>query len=349
MSNDFLYVPILQTKRGELTALSDLASSVKDCVKPMLVMTQDKCTERSTNLAKNLKSKWDRPIYIDLNKVIPFTIQGTDFVNFVLDDLKKQSIHFNIVVDLENPNPSILKYISTELTSSCIRIDVSQISSSMLASLTTLFETLEKSNKEVDVLIDFGSNLKATRQAHAYDIENIFSQIHSSSIGLKISKIIIAGSSVPKDLQRSDYNPYGMEARIDWLGFYDFISTNSKKIKNITFSDYSISHPGEQEPQGYVNPNAKIRYTISDNYLFAVGYQVNTHTDGFNQYHNMSGIIINSPYFLGANYSWGDKYLDDCAKNLVSCGNMETWVRVGHNHHISFVVKQIANHYGISI
>lgn len=349
MNSDFLYVPILQTKRGELTALSDLTTIVKDCIKPMLVMTQDKHTERSTSLAKNVKSKWDRPIYIDLNKVKPFSIQGTDFVNFVLDDLKSQSIYFTTVVDLDNQNQSIIKYISTELTSSCIRIDVHKFNASTLKNLIDLFNKLSEFNNIVDVMLDFGSNLKATRQAHAHDIDNLFSQISNSAIGLKISKIIIAGSSIPKDLQRTDYNPYGMEARIDWLGFYDFMSANYKKIKNPIFADYSISYPGEQEPVAYVNPNAKIRYTISDNYMFAVGYQVNTHTDGFNQYHTMSDIIVNSPYFLGANFSWGDKYLDDCSKHIVGCGNMETWVKVGHNHHISFVVDQIANHYGTSI
>jgi hypothetical protein len=93
----------------------------------------------------------------------------------------------------------------------------------------------------------------------------------------------------------------------------------------------------------------KIRYTISDSYMFAVGYQVHTHADGYNQYHNMSHLIVESPYFVGPNYSWGDKYLFDCANRLVSCGNMETWVKVGHNHHITFVTHQIATQRGILI
>ncbi|MEC7120672.1 MAG: beta family protein [Pseudomonadota bacterium] len=347
MREDVLYVPILQTKRGEYSALSELADKVKDRIKPMLVLTQDKYEERSKGLATQLKKKWDRPIYIDLNRVDPFTINNVSSSYFVFEGLKTEGIEFTPVVDVDNQRPDIINYVRGKNISSCIRVNVDTFNAATLANLSILLPHLAEFGNSVDLLIDFSCDLKRTRQAHAHDIEQLFSQIYSSGLGQNFSKVIIAGSSIPKDLPRTEYNPFGFEPRIDWLGFLDFMTAHQANIKHPVFADYSTSHPEEAEPMPYVNPNAKIRYTISDNYMFAVGYQVNTH--GFDQYFNMSAIVINSPYFLGGNFSAGDKYLEDCANQKVSCGNMETWVKVGHNHHITFVVKQIANLYGISI
>lgn len=348
MSENFLYVPILQTKRGEYSALSELTDSVKDRIKPMFVLTQEKHDERSTGLAKNIKSKWGRPIYIDLNKVKSFDIQSTNYIKYVFEDLENQGVDFTPVLHINIKNHEALQYIIKKKIDSCIRIECAAFDGNTLVDLLSLAEKLLLLSPKVDLLIDFGGDLKQTRQAHAHDIENMFFNINSFC-GSIFSKIIIAGSSIPKDLPRTEYNPYGFEARIDWLGFYDFLNNHHNDIEHPIFSDYSTSHPEEADPMPFVNPNAKIRYTISDSYMFAVGYQVNTHADGFKQYFSMSDTVVKSPYFLGSSYSWGDKYLEDCSNQMVTCGNMETWVRVGHNHHITFATKQIASQYGISI
>lgn len=344
-----LYVPILQTKRGEYSALAELSANIRANIKPMFVLTNDRKESRSTALSTSISTKLGNyPVFIDLTKVDPFNIQNQYYTDFIFNDLLSKNVDFTPVVSVQDPDQSIINFVITHKLNSCLKIETSTFHQHTLHNTQLLISQLASAGKFIDIIIDFGPHIKRTRQAHQQDINHYFFQIYNNFASV-IQNIIIAGSSIPNDFPRADYNPYGFEPRTEWLGFFDFVSAHVQQIKHPIFSDYSVTHPDEPEPVDFVNPNAKIRYTISDNYMFAIGYQVLTHTDGYEQYHDMSKIVINSPYYVGSHFSWGDKYLEDCANRVVGCGNMETWVKVGHNHHITFAVHQIANQYGISI
>lgn len=344
-----LYVPLLQTKRGEFIGLCNLTHSIKKQIKPVFILTKDKCEARSTGLAKSIKENWDcYPFYIDLTRIPEFNIQSQNFIDFIFNDFMKNQLDFTPVIDVESPNPVIVNFVLKYNIQACIRINTQIYNGGTLKKIDDLITKLSFNDHQVDLLIDFEADVKSTRQAHSKHIEHYFEPIEKQ-FGGRVANIIVAGSSLPSELPRADYNPYGFEPRTEWLGFHDFTENLLPMIERPIFADYSIVHPEEQKPMDYVNPNAKIRYTISDSYMFAVGYQVLTHTDGYGQYHDISAIIVNSPYFVGAHFSWGDKYLSDCAIRAQGCGNMETWVKVGHNHHITFVTHQLASLYGISV
>jgi hypothetical protein len=55
---NFIYVPVLKTKQNEFLALQALDEQVKNRIKPLFILTQDKCRERATSLANNLNNKW---------------------------------------------------------------------------------------------------------------------------------------------------------------------------------------------------------------------------------------------------------------------------------------------------
>jgi len=54
--------------------------------------------------------------------------------------------------------------------------------------------------------------------------------------------------------------------------------------------------------------------------------------------------LLRSPAYSGPQFSWGDRYISDCARGKTSCGNLTTWRRVGTSHHIAYLNQQIANH-----
>lgn len=346
-----LYVPILQTKRGEYSALAELSSTIQQNIKPIFVLTQQDCEARASGIAKSLDDKWKGlSCYIDLTNVIPFQINQVDYVDSVVSNLLNTSINFSLVIDSNNPYKNIAQNIIQYSLPGCIKVDISSFDSHTVNKIQSLLNQFANHSSEIDIFLNFLTDIKDTRTAHSHYISQYYQNLKSNLPNFT-GKFIIGGSSIPKDLPRSDYNPYALEPRIEWLGFSDFMSSMAviADTNKPIFADYSITYPLESEPVTYVNPNAKVRYTISDNYLFAVGYQVHTHTDGFGQYHDISAKIVNSPYFMGRSYSWGDKYLEECASRTASSGNMETWVKVGHNHHITFVTRDIANQYGISL
>ena len=342
---NFIYVPVLKTKQNEFLALSELDEKIKNKIKPLFILTQDKCRERATSLANNLNNKWTfREVFIDICQVNNFNINQLDHVTYIFSDLANHNIPFTPVIHLDNPNQTAINYTIQNRISSAILVRIRNFSHSTPNNLKQLIGSL---SNVTDVILDFGSDIETSRQNHSFNISTYISHI-SSYISPNIN-IIITGSSVPSELPRDNYMPFGIEPRTEWLGFYDYY-ISAPQNNPIIFGDYSITHPDEAEPMTFVNPNAKIRYTISDSYLFAVGYQVHSHSSGFGQYHAMAGYIVNSPYFMGESYSWGDKYLYDCSTQMCGPGNMGSWVRVGHNHHITFVTRQIsANLRGISI
>lgn len=348
---EILYVPILQTKRGEYTSLVELEDTIKHHIKPVFTLTQQECEARAMGLAKSLDDKWKGlPCYIDLTTVHPFQINNIDYVDYIVAGLLNNTNAFNLIINAHQPYQKILDNIIQYNLPACIKVDISKYDTNTVFHVQQLLNQLAVTNNDIDLIISFATDIKPSRTAHAHYISHYYNDLKNNLIN-RFGKIIISGSSIPKGLERSDYNPYGLEPRTEWLGFDDFLLTlpQSTFDDKPIFSDFSITYAHESEPLTYVNPNAKVRYTISDNYLFAVGYQVHTHTDGFGQYYDISALIVNSPYFMGGLYSWGDKYLEDCALRTTGPGNMETWIKVGHNHHITFVTRDIASRYGISL
>ena len=345
---NFIYFPVLKTKQNEFLAMSELDEKIKNKIKPLFILTQDKCRERATSLSNNLNNRWaSREVFIDICQVTNFNINQLDHVTAIFSDLVNNNIPFTPVIHLDNPNQIAINYTIQNRISSAVLVKIRNFPHFTPSDLQQLISSL---SNVTDIILDFGSDVATNKVSHSSNISTCINHI-SGYISPSIN-IIITGSSIPSELPRNNYIPFGMEPRTEWLGFYDYYppSVSQNNSNNpIIFSDYSITHPDEAEPLGYVNPNAKIRYTISDSYLFAVGYQVHSHPSGFGQYHEMARDIVNSSHFMGGSYSWGDKYLYDCSTQMCGPGNMGSWVKVGHNHHITFVTRQIANLYGISI
>ena len=107
------------------------------------------------------------------------------------------------------------------------------------------------------------------------------------------------------------------------------------------FADYAISHPytKELDPRT-MRMSASIRYTTSNNWLVLKGRNVRQY--GFDQYFELAKELIERPEYADRDFSWGDKYIADCALGMTGPGNATTWRKVGTNHHITLVARQIA-------
>lgn len=63
---------------------------------------------------------------------------------------------------------------------------------------------------------------------------------------------------------------------------------------------------------------------------------------GFKQYPANAFLLSERPEFCGTAFSYGDQYISEIASQSERTGNAETWLRAGVNHHLTFVVRQIA-------
>ncbi len=111
-----------------------------------------------------------------------------------------------------------------------------------------------------------------------------------------------------------------------------------------SFGDYAINHPKVLElDMRKVKPSATIRYTDENQWCIVKGKNVRDY--GFGQYRALSKKVLDSPYFCGKSFSWGDDYIQKCANGQGKTGNLMSWRRVGTNHHIEKVTRDIANFY----
>jgi hypothetical protein len=109
-----------------------------------------------------------------------------------------------------------------------------------------------------------------------------------------------------------------------------------------TYGDYAIQHPdppweGEESGPGM---RANIRYTLHDITLVARGVGP-LQLEGAEQYRGLCRKIIAEPRFAGADYTWGDRLIFDCARGIADPGNQNRWRGAGTSHHLRLVVEQL--------
>jgi hypothetical protein len=112
------------------------------------------------------------------------------------------------------------------------------------------------------------------------------------------------------------------------------------------FGDYTIETPDFAPGMDMrkTKPAGKIVYTTVDSWLIPKGGAFRGNTA---QMIDHCLAIIKSGHFMKAPYSKADERIEDTASEVENCGNLSTWKFVGVNHHITFVVRQLATQYGI--
>lgn len=347
MTNNFKYVPILQTKQNEYAALNELALNIKPFVKPLFNLTNSEKERRAHALPKQILDRWGNlPCYIDLDTSRDFIIENKFYAEWIFDRL--QSLELNnvdLVLSLSS-SMSMLTAVSNAIKNYghnlAIRVAITELNSDTSEKIDKLISACDLTDSDVDLIIDYAENVQPNSFLHFQSIQLVLNNLTANK---NFRNVIVASSSMPKELPRDDYNPHGFVPRTEWHA-YDLTSKTPNTLPYI-FSDYGSVHPEEFESDAPVKPNAKIKYTLDGDYMLVVRYQA--HVDGFEQYHDMCEHIINSGHYSDAQYSRGDQYIYDCSQRATGPGNFVTWVKVGVNRHITVVVNQIANQDGLSI
>jgi hypothetical protein len=110
-----------------------------------------------------------------------------------------------------------------------------------------------------------------------------------------------------------------------------------------TFGDYAIQNPDpplDDQPSG-PGQRANIRYTTDAATLAprAVGAVIQ---EGAEQYRQLCRQLVAQPEFAGADFSWGDLQIAECADGVGEPGWQNRWRGAGTSHHLRHVVDQLA-------
>jgi len=352
------YVPILKGKAGEFGALEELKSDIKNHITPLIDVPRifhSKTSKKSLKdhlekTAENINSSWgqENQIFVDLFdiKLTDRTSDGTHPIKCIFNFLGAKKVKAIPTTGLDrdkNYNREIKKVIQKDQRGVCIRLlreDLDFIDE-LVDDLEAFIEELNVTHKKIHLLLDF-------RVIESVDIGPDFKRALTAIDNIPnisdYATLTIAGSSYPQSLIAVNRDTFVKIPRIEF-NLWELILGEQHKIKRIpSFGDYAVVHPDLLDLDfRKITLGGKIRYTLDKEWLIFKGRSFKSHPDGYGQFHELAHNIVNRPEFNGPKYSWGDKYIAQCARKEVKCGSLTTWVMVDINHHLTFVGEQVSN------
>jgi hypothetical protein len=354
------YVPILKWRMGEYQALLHLKKGVADWVTPLIEIPTEgwdfekeapskSLDDHLSPFGKRLYAKWgdatcfiDSP-YLDAQAKMK---SGTHHLEHIFELARTKDCQAIPVTGIRRHAAyinAVRRIIKEDDRGVCIRLTQDDFNEALEVKLDRLLDDLKTDMDTVDLVIDLADGIVATTNTQALVWKALLDQLPYLN---DWNTLTIAGTSFPSSLPAVLFRPSGQVPRYEWLAYQRLI--NAHKLERVpSFGDYATSHPvtASMDPR-MLDPNAKIKYTIHEESLVVVGKQVKLH--GRDQYVDLckSLIAMKPAVFAGPAYSWGDKYIADCATKTVGTGGTSTWPTVATNHHITKAVRDLANFHG---
>lgn len=353
------YVPVLKGKEGEYGALEALPNDIRTRLMPLIEIPDvpyDYTNEGSakslddhlSGTARRLKKCCQRsPLFIDL----PWfegeerLSDGRIALAAVLSDCASQGVRAVPVVSRKKSADYLTaagRYSAEADSGACIRLLVADFGEDIdvEAEVHRLLDGLGAADtSSIDLVLDLEDLGLDTARA-ALVARSVFSMIPAKD---EWRRIILVAASFPEDLSDVDAATVTTLPRREW----DLWKTLQKRPgllprRDLIFGDYGIAHPvtKELDPRT-MRMSASIRYTTTKNWLVLKGRNVRQY--GFDQYFELCKELVTRTEYSGAPFSWGDRYISDCADGITGPGNATTWRKVGTNHHITLIADQIAN------
>ena len=353
-----LYVPLMAAKRGEFAAQTNLQAAISEKVMPLFELPAPKpgTTEFEKAICRTAvgagKAWPGRAAFLDISKWSPNarTESGISVLEYAFSQFRSCGVPAHPVVGYDRwDDPSYsqaLKNIRamTPVTP-CIRLDREAIQDDILdvsyfsERMNDIMASLEVGPSNCYVLVDFGGVSTMAVPDLIEDAENAVSVLRS----LGFSVVIVAGGSMPAAVNEAvkTRDDEGCIPRIEMLAWKAIFS--GSQDRNIIFGDYLIRNPNAAD--GVIAPqaNAKIRYTIDNQFFIVRGHskQMDSLTI---QHKALSRKLVESAHYLTPTFSWGDGEVLNCSTGVKEIRDPTTMIAIDSNHHISAVVSEVFEH-----
>jgi hypothetical protein len=324
------YVPILKTKAGERWAIDHLPGHAADRITPLFEIHRHKSkdnTDHITEVCESLSSVWgtDRLMFLDTqwlhdpngdSALIEWTFQKAREMGLQAVPVARVTYDeatANVMTDITNEDGHGL----------VLRLNHDDVGST--PAINSFIELVDLSRSKVDLLVDY--------RTHAMNLAIDLPKL--ANIG-EWRTLIASSGAFPRGLAHLQLNTWQSIQRYDWQSWLSAV-TGSLPRKPI-FGDYTTRDPGPPAEGGA--PSVHLRYTQSDHWMVRVGGKFQQGHAG--DIYQICQTLVASGNFSGANFSAGDDEINLRAQNGASTGAPQQWVQWGINHHLMFVVNQLA-------
>lgn len=359
MFNSKHYVPILKWKRAEQGALKILAKEHKKCITPLIQFVMPKCEpqeqlkavvksfeKQMSQIPEKLIEVWGcAPVFVDVSLLFTTTLKAKSLniisrEGYKLGGIFIPVIHLNDDKEIKNTAYSLAKENKSGI---CLRLILSDFSD--LTKLNQdIIELISSSGLEeidIDLLVDLKETVENNDKY--YKFLNVSQSIPRLS---EWRTFIFASGSFPEDLSKCKFDEENLIPRLDWKNWRKYINIKNLQRKP-AFADYTIQHPIYKEISQFFPPTTSIKYTLENDWLIMKGKR-----QKFELYLASAAELVKDKRFYGEDFSYGDKYITEKAKNFETyiknpavkgTGSTETWLRAGINHHLALVARQVSS------
>ena len=345
------YVPIMRWRRAERSALARLTADDSTCLTPLVELVPESCRlgasgstieQVANRISCQLFRAWsERPLFIDLchlpQKVL--TQGSTHLLAMLGYRAAVMQVSLVPVLGLRRDiryQSAVIEVLGRHGEGVCLRLSRDDVSRPTLAQdLSELLRFLNVTHEAVDLLVDFQIIDQPVSSFAALCAR--IPEIH------KWRNFIVASGAFPPDLSDLEKNRQHTIERLDWISWRDQATAMPPVTRLPIYSDYTIQHPQYRERQGPQNYSASIRYTANDYWVVMRGEGVlNKDGPGTAQWPANALLLCERPEYCGEAFSDGDRYIREQSVQCERPGNAITWLQAGINHHMTFVVRQLA-------
>lgn len=355
---NFVYVPLMAAKKGEFSALKQLPSSVANRTFPLFELPGRKkdavqVEKTIANTALSAGKVWGgRGAYLDISKWKPNerTESRIHVLEFAFHQFQGAGVEVAPVVGYDRWGDPVYKRALRNIVSSgnvvpCIRIDRESIREDVPdvdyfgEQINGILEDLSLSAEQCPVILDFEGVASLAVPSYISHADNAINVLR----GFGFETIIVAGGSMPSAVNEAVEAPdtEGCIPRIEMMGWKAISAERSNS--RVIFGDYLIRCPSAVDGVIAPHANAKIRYTIANQFFIVRG-----HSKMFDsltlQNRDLAKKLVASRHYVDPKFSWGDSEIMNCAVGTREIRDPTTMIAIDSNHHIMAVVDEIFEH-----
>lgn len=357
------YVPILKWKRGEQLALSALPPSARRRILPLAEIQNRPFDWQSEEYTRTWRQHLEAVVqatrkYWGTEQEIAFDqpLEGSESEDGSddFDGVAPWRYLFEMLWDADvNAVPVVSSYALREELSSLATLPFRQRRRRFV--LRAHFDDEEQDGQPVDVGAWFRKTMKMLQASHS-DVDAVFdlgyfagdveegamaeycaTTLREIALQGPWRTLTLASGAFPVNLASYKTGAHKIP-RYDWELYREVAEQMSQRV---LYSDYGVNYTDafEMDPRT-IRMSANLRYTHLKYWRVYKARNVKEH--GFDQYRNLCELLVNSPEYLGREFSEGDKNIHKVATDpKAGPGSATTWRRDATNHHIHVVLSQL--------
>lgn len=356
------YAPFLKFKQNEIQAVFSIYPDVQNYTLPLFDIPKEKRQDTELDILNRL-SKGEKQLAAHSNKIpnLNFFIDNYDLddsvllggvqqYRYILGELEAYNIIPVVAFDrAPDHNVAAIEYCKQKCNRLGIRLQTEDFQSFNL--LKPKLARILSEATEVGVTITYliFDCRMIEKQGDVDDLKASIEKFYNQcSQQFSISHYIVVGSVIPTVITKlMKTKTTMMVERLEDKLWRKLAAIPA--LSGINYGDYGVVSPEFSEADlpvelmpKFMAP--KVFYTTKGEFYAERGGNFQGHAKGYGQYFDMADNIVNKPFFRGAGYSDGDRYIHSrshlSALRPKKGGSPGSWIKATLSAHITFVVKK---------